>query len=146
MHKTLILIHEYEQGHLCSVLSPPEMNPFSRAQAAPSWGDTATLPSHPTTLSCSFLQRMQSTGNSAKIRHIHHKEYEQHKVLQTFTMFILPGNIELSRTSLGIYMQCWWYQTLQASHSAILSPAFSGKRQEQCSSILWTRFIPEHLV
>ena len=86
MHKTLTLILEYEQGHLCSVLSPPETNQFPRAQAAPSrGGDTTTLPSHPTTLSYSFLQRMQSTGNNAKIGHIYHKEYEQPGTTQGFT-------------------------------------------------------------
>ena len=66
MHKTLTLILEYEQGHLCSVLSLPETNQFPRAQAAPS-------------------QRMQSTGNNAKIRHIYDKEYEQPGMIQGFT-------------------------------------------------------------
>ena len=41
------------------------------------------------------------------------------------------GTSVSSRTLLGISMQCWWYQALHTSHSAILSPSSSSKQQEQ---------------
>ena len=53
-----------------AVLSAPQKILFLRAQAAPSrGGDTATLPSHPTTLSYSFAVNSQHL-------HAHHKEHE----------------------------------------------------------------------
>ena len=51
-------------------------------------------------------------------------------------------SVSLSKTLLGISMQCWWYQVLHASHSAILSPFSSDKRQEQWRSTDWVCLIP----
>ena len=140
---------EYEQGHLCSAFSPLYYNNFLTAQAAPSrGGNTALLPSHPTTLSYSFIV------TSIQHKHVWHSWINHWKNMsksQDDTRFHrdshflhLQGTSELSKTSAGISMQCRWYQTLQASHSAIWStPTFSGNQQEQWSSVFWMHFIPE---
>ena len=83
----------------CSALSPSRIIAlFLRVQAAPSRGDTASLPSHPTTLSYSFVANSKYQA--------HHKEYEQFGMTQGFTEL---HNVCTSREHLS-------YQTLHLEY------------------------------
>ena len=117
-----------------------------------SWGsrqhhhEEVTLHCCPPTLPPSHTP-FQWLWNNACSQWILIKEYEQSwdDVRHHFvTLFTPPENIWAIKHFTWNIHAMLMVPTLQALHSAILSPTFSGK-QEQWSSVFWTRFIPEEL-